>query len=374
MRPLVALSLLAFLVACSAPLDVGEGEGEGEGEPAQNAVPFLVDGYGRATRGGWQPGHVDVVVTNLDDDGPGSLRDALRTDGTSRVVTFAVSGSIALTSALLVPSHVSVDGAGADITLVGKGLVLGGSDDVILTRLTIADVAPDTDDGVQIGSTTDPAVGVVLDHLTFVQTGANNNGSSKFVDEAVSVISGSHDVTIQDCRFEDWEKAMLFGNGDAPAALDDDITVTVVRNVFTGTGRRHPQARFGSFDVVNNLMFDWHFFESPFSEPFPECFGAQIQDQGRMRFENDVVSRGTHTFDDAPFVSQAHDVTCCESGGVLDERGTFVRADNTDDALAFGVGCTAGTVERPYALDVAVADEALALALALELLSSSGNL
>ena len=60
----------------------------------------------------------------------------------------------------------------------------------------------------------------------------------------------------------------------------------------------------------------------------------------------------------------------CESGGVLDERGTLVRADNGDPNLAFGVGCVAGAVvDRPYALHIDVADEALAAAL----LQSAGN-
>jgi pectate lyase len=254
--------------------------------------------------------------------------------------------------------------------LDGKGFVTGGSDDVILTHLTILDVQPTSEDGVQIGNALDPAERIVLDHLTFVQSGADGStGSSSVVDEAVSVVFGARDITIQHCRFDSWEKALLFGNGDVGADVDGAMTVTVVRSVFLGTGRRHPQARHGVFDVVNNLLFDWRFFESPYAEPYPECFGAQIQDDGRMRFEGNIVSRGLHAYDDAPFVSQAHDVTRCETAGVLDERGTFIRGDNTDPGLAFGVGCTAATVARPYPLAVAVANEALAV----ELLATAGN-
>ena len=91
-----------------------------------------------------------------------------------------------------------------------------------------------------------------------------------------------------------------------------------------------------------NLLSDWCCFDSPFVSPSPECFGAQVQHNGRLRFEGDAVSRQNHTFDDAPLgLSRAHDVRRCESGGVLDERGTFERGANGDPDLAFGVGCAA---------------------------------
>ncbi len=308
-----------------------------------------------------------MIVTSFDDDGAGTLRDALRTAGAPRVITFAGSGVIALATPLLVPANVSVDGAGVDVTLQGRGFVVADVHDVILTHLTVADTGPDSEDGAQILRSHD----VVLDHVTFVQTGAAHDGSSASVDEAVSVVLGASAVTIQHCRFEAWEKALLFGNGDVGVDVDGHLTVTVFGNVFASTGRRHPQARFGSFDVTNNLLFDWHFFRSPFIDPWPESFGAQVQDGGRLRFENNVVSRIPHRYDDVPLLSQAHDVTRCESGGLLDERGTFVRADNEDPALAFGVDCPSGVVvSRPYALDVAAADEALAV----RLLASAGNL
>lgn len=47
-----------------------------------------------------------------------------------------------------------------------------------------------------------------------------------------------------------------------------------------------------------------------------------------MRFEGNVVSRTVHTFDDAPFVSQAHDATRC------DREALHADVATVDEALA----------------------------------------
>src|SRR4029077_4777522 len=61
-----------------------------------------------------------IVVTNTNDDGPGSLRQALAiaNDGDTIDAT-GISGAIILTSGvLLVDRSVTIDGAGADVLAV----------------------------------------------------------------------------------------------------------------------------------------------------------------------------------------------------------------------------------------------------------------
>jgi pectate lyase len=166
--------------------------------------PFPIEGYGAGTLGGWQPGHDVYHVTTLADDGPGSLREGTRTSNAARVILFDLDGDIVLTGPLVLPSNLTIDGRGRKIALRSKGIVVPGSDQIILTGFAIADVGPKTDDGVQIGHPTNgPSEYIVLDHLRFEQTG--NGGDSANVDEAISVIFGSRFITIAWCRFLRWE-------------------------------------------------------------------------------------------------------------------------------------------------------------------------
>lgn len=322
-------------------------------------VPFAIEGFGRATRGGWQPGGDELVVTSLSDSGPGTLREALATATGPRVIRFGVDGAIALASALLVPSNVSIDGRGRQVTLSGKGLILAGSDDVIITNLAIGDVGPNSEDGLRIGDPTGPSERVVIDHVRFFATG--NNGDSANVDEAIAVVFGSRDITLSWLRFDGWEKVLLVGNGDAPASVDGAITLSMHHCWAKNTGRRHPQARYGIVDLWNVFLDDWRMYDWFYLQPYRESFGAQSQDGARLRVEASLFKRTPQTKD---AFSQANDATRCESGGRLDGIANVTTSDSTAP-LVFGAGCTSGATMwvRPYPATVDAADAALRLRL-----------
>jgi len=62
-----------------------------------------------------QTGAATITVTNTNDSGPGSLRDALAVAHDGDRITFAVSGTITLTSGQLgVSKNVTISGPGAD--------------------------------------------------------------------------------------------------------------------------------------------------------------------------------------------------------------------------------------------------------------------
>lgn len=319
-----------------------------------STLDFDIEGFGAATVGGWQTGHETVCVTSHADDGPGSLREACRSNGVPRVIGFAVDGPIMLNSPIDLPSNVSIDGRGHQIAVVGKGFWVHGVNNIIITHLSIEDVFPDSEDGIQIGfPDMMPAHDIVLDHMTFSQSG--DGGNSAYVDEAMSVIYGAYNITVSWCRFVDWEKIMLFGNGDAAPEVDSNINVTVHHTFFDSTGRRHPQARYGIYDFYNNYLYDWHMYDRVGPPIWHESFGAQCEDDCQLLLENNIFERYWHADDK---FSQANQASRCETGGEITERGHWEVPNSTVD-LKFGVKCPMGSLARPYVAHIDDADDPL---------------
>jgi hypothetical protein len=91
----MALAFLAF-TGCSPKQAAGNSPSGEKGSAEALAFPGA-EGFGKYSSGG-RGGKV-FVVSNLNDSGPGSLREALRADG-PRMVVFAVSGNIDLEKSL----------------------------------------------------------------------------------------------------------------------------------------------------------------------------------------------------------------------------------------------------------------------------------
>lgn len=144
------------------------------------------EGFGMWTVGG-RGGRV-YVVTNLNDSGPGSLREAVEASG-PRIVVFAVSGTIHLKSRLRITNpFITIAGQtapGDGITLADYDLMIS-TNDVILryVRVRLGDRTRVESDAVWIDSSRN----VIVDHVS----------SSWSVDECLSV-SGSDNVTVQWC-------------------------------------------------------------------------------------------------------------------------------------------------------------------------------
>jgi hypothetical protein len=126
---LLPLSYL-FFVSCAQPKNALMTSGT-----ADLPIAFPgAEGYGKYTTGG-RGGKV-MVVTNLNDDGPGSFRDAVG-NKEPKIVVFAVSGTIHLESPLEIRANTTVAGQtapGDGICLADQPVKIGG-DNVIIRYL-----------------------------------------------------------------------------------------------------------------------------------------------------------------------------------------------------------------------------------------------
>lgn len=240
-------SLLGFLAVCV----VSAGPWSFGGQAVEAAD---YQGFGATTPGG--TGQPTVVhVTNLNDSGAGSLREALSAG--NRTIVFDVSGTITLASIIKVKgAFTTVDGCSAadpKITLANFGLSLSGTKgvhDVIIQCLRIRNASGD---GITIR---DGAHHVVIDHVSV-------QGST---DGGIDVTRSASDVTVQ------WSIIAENAPTHNLLVLVDllALRVTFHHNCFCKGQSRNPHTGFDGtlasqpsdtvVDARNNLMWDYSAF------------------------------------------------------------------------------------------------------------------
>jgi pectate lyase len=209
------------------------------------------EGFGRNTTGG--AGQPAYRVTNLNDSGSGSLRDALSQG--NRCVVFDIGGTISLSSNLLVKgANVTIDGLTAPspgITLSNSTLVMQGSSgarNVVLRGIRVRGT-PVGADAIRVYGTSN----VVIDRVSASGAG----------DGALDVTENSRDVTIQ------WS---ILGNGGTSHNVSlikyETARVTVHHNLYINSENRSPHCGRSDTatslpaevvcDVRNNLVWNYY--------------------------------------------------------------------------------------------------------------------
>jgi len=197
-------------------------------------------GFGRFATGG-RGGSV-YFVTNLNDSGPGSFRDAVTVSG--RTVIFRVGGVIAYTgSRYNVAPNVTIAGQtapGDGVTLYGDGIGYTGSHNTItrFIRYRMGINGTSDKDAIAIDTGHD----MIFDHIT----------ASWGRDETFS-ISGSDptNITIQ---------ASIISQGlqghSAGGLVQTDGGVSILRTLYVDNDTRNPKVK-GVNEYVNNVICNW---------------------------------------------------------------------------------------------------------------------
>ncbi|HEY4789133.1 MAG TPA: T9SS type A sorting domain-containing protein, partial [Bacteroidales bacterium] len=217
------------------------------------------EGYGRFAIGG-RGGKV-VEVTNLNDDGPGSLREAVTKDIGPRTIVFAVSGLITLNSRLtLSQPYITIAGQ----TAPGKGICIrsapfgmSGAHDVIIRDIRVRLGSGTTYDGMGMSGSDH----CIIDHCSISWT----------IDEAFSSRSGKN-ITLQRTLIS--EALNIAGHQNYPpgtmhgyaASISGDIGSFHHNLLAHNDGRNWSLAGgldgngyyTGRLDIFNNVVYNWY--------------------------------------------------------------------------------------------------------------------
>ncbi len=246
-KSVVVLGLLLVIVSAV----------EGQGEKRWLAFPGA-EGFGRFAVGG-RGGDV-YHVTNLNDDGPGSLRYGIKNAKGPRTIVFDLSGTIPLKSELrITKSNLTIAGQtapGDGITLRDRTVSLRNCHDIIIRYLRVRLGDKNEKPGGYDTLTTDDIADVILDHVSLSWA-----------------IDGTHDlrrgknVTVQWCLFSEALNDSIHEKGPhAMCASYRDLSgpLTLHHNLFTTCRDRHPtlgSAKEGDpltiVDFRNNVIYNW---------------------------------------------------------------------------------------------------------------------
>lgn len=210
--------------------------------PAAIAAPRAfpgAEGFGALVTGG-RAAKV-VHVSNLNDSGAGSLRDAISAG--NRTVVFDVGGVITIGSQLVVAGdNVTIAGQtapGSGVTVYGDGTSVSGRKNVIIRYLRFRQ-GIDSGDGTKALNVTDGA-NMIFDHLS-VQWGRW---------DTIGLTGNTSSVTIQYSLLGESIDPQRFGG-----LVDSADKITLSHNLWMSSQSRSPKFK-ANGQYINNVVYNW---------------------------------------------------------------------------------------------------------------------
>lgn len=230
------------------------------GGSCPNGAPLAfegAEGFGRCAQGG--RGGRTIDVTNLNNNGPGSLRQCAEVETGPRTCVLRMAGTISLGTYDITVRHdyLTIDGSAAPVALKDGGLDVRANH-TIIRHLRI-----------RPGARSWIERGMNANGITYrsTETGAGTHDHicdhcsvSWGTDDLIAVINGTYNVTIQDSIISEGltsgpacnncgSRGLLVGTGNKE-------TLSVIRTLNAHNFIRFPNATGGQIDFVNNVDYN----------------------------------------------------------------------------------------------------------------------
>ncbi len=195
------------------------------------------EGFGATTTGG--RGGTVYRVTNLNDSGEGSFREAVSVPG--RTVVFTVGGVIKINTPVSVKSEITIAGQtapGDGIVIYGNGVSFSGSNNIVARYIRFHG-SIDMSKGSCVVNI-DNADHIILDHCS-IEWGRWDNLH----------IKESKNITLQYCINGESIDPQRFG-----ALLEHPVNLTIHHCLWIDNQSRNPKAKAG-IQFINNVIYNW---------------------------------------------------------------------------------------------------------------------
>lgn len=218
---------------------------------SENLLAFPgAEGFGRFAKGARAEASPSVyVVTNLNDSGPGSFRDAVSQSG--RFVLIQVAGIVNLKSNLSIAANLTIAGhtaPGDGIVLYGRKVSFSGANETIARflriRLGANAGAGKNDDASGIAN----GKNIMLDHMSF----------SWGLDEVFSINwdkkgNEPDSITIQNSIIA---QGLHRHNHSAGGLIQTNGRISIIKSLYHSNKTRNPKVK-GINEFVNNVVYNF---------------------------------------------------------------------------------------------------------------------
>ena len=319
--PIASIILASMLSACasthvSSPAPT----------PSPRAFPSA-EGFGAMTIGG-RGGRV-IKVTNLADNGDGSLRAAIEARG-ARIIVFDVSGTIDLRSGLTIRHpNITIAGQsapGGGITLRGHGLTISTSEVIVrYIRVRPGDINQVETDAISVTA----GQNIIVDHcsaswstdetLSVSQQMTTGPRQLKNVTVQWSIISESLDRSVHDKGAHGYG-SLVRGSAGSNYSFHHNLWAHHrARMPRPGNFADATEDRVGSlFDFTNNVFFNW-------GGDRDDGAGYNVDTTAisRYNFVNNAYISGTNSRTQLAFVESAPGARAHFSGNTMNGRAAL---------------------------------------------------